>query len=99
MNVRFGSQIGIAAATRDVGCMHNSDQKSVQPRKVMSAVHPKADICGAAAHVRYGPKADIAPPEFIERSNGFGYLLTLRAAIAFSTCSLMADILKLAPPC
>jgi hypothetical protein len=25
----------------------------------MSALHPKADMCGAKADVRYGPKADI----------------------------------------
>jgi hypothetical protein len=27
----------------------------------MSALPPKADICSAAAHVRFGPKADIPP--------------------------------------
>ena len=27
--------------------------------KVMSALHPKADMCGATAYVRKGPKADI----------------------------------------
>src|SRR5262245_41581181 len=26
---------------------------------VMSALHSKADMCSAAAHVRFGPKADI----------------------------------------
>ena len=26
---------------------------------VMSALHPKADMCGALAHVRYVPIADI----------------------------------------
>ena len=25
----------------------------------MSALAPKADVCSASAHVRYGPKADI----------------------------------------
>jgi hypothetical protein len=25
----------------------------------MSALHPKADMCGALAHVGFGPKADI----------------------------------------
>jgi hypothetical protein len=29
-------------------------------QKVMSALPPKADICSALAHVRFGPKADIA---------------------------------------
>jgi hypothetical protein len=27
----------------------------------MSALPPKADICSAVAHVRFGPKADIGP--------------------------------------
>jgi hypothetical protein len=33
----------------------------------MSALPPKADICGAMAHVCYGPKADITfDPRFIK---------------------------------
>src|SRR5262249_37652725 len=31
-------------------------------QKGMSALPPKADMCGAARDVRYGPKADIARP-------------------------------------
>jgi hypothetical protein len=27
----------------------------------MSALHPKADMCGAVAHVCFGPIADIGP--------------------------------------
>jgi hypothetical protein len=38
----------------------NSDRKSGFPQKVMSALPPKADMCSAIAHVRFGPKADIA---------------------------------------
>src|SRR5262245_40971871 len=30
-------------------------------RKAMSALPPKADMCGALAHVRFGPKADNGP--------------------------------------
>jgi hypothetical protein len=30
------------------------------PQKVMSALPPKADMCGAATDVRFGPKADIS---------------------------------------
>jgi hypothetical protein len=37
----------------------NSDRESGLPAKVMSALPPKADICSALAHVRFGPKADI----------------------------------------
>jgi hypothetical protein len=29
------------------------------PQQVMSALPPKADMCGANSDVRYGPKADI----------------------------------------
>ena len=39
----------------------DSDRESGFPRKVMSALTPKADMCGALVHVRYGPKADIEP--------------------------------------
>jgi hypothetical protein len=36
-------------------------RQRLQPHiRGMSALPPKADICGAQAHVRYGPKADIA---------------------------------------
>src|SRR5262249_41753382 len=34
-------------------------KQTFAPQKVMSALPPKADMCGAVADVRYGPKADI----------------------------------------
>jgi hypothetical protein len=35
------------------------DQKQTSaPQKIVSALPPKADMCGAARDVRYGPKAD-----------------------------------------
>ena len=37
-------------------------------QNVMSALPPKADMCGATRDVRFGPKADIAPTSD-ERSN------------------------------
>jgi len=37
----------------------NSDRESGFPRKAMSALPPKADMCGAARDVRFGPIADI----------------------------------------
>ena len=37
----------------------DSDRESGFPRKVMSALPPKANSCSALAHVRFGPKADI----------------------------------------
>jgi hypothetical protein len=35
-------------------------KQTFAPQKVMSALPPKADICGATRDVCYGPKADIA---------------------------------------
>jgi hypothetical protein len=45
----------------------NSDRKSGFPQKARSALPPKADMCGAIADVRYGPKADI--PNQKEKTN------------------------------
>src|SRR5512143_3111580 len=39
------------------GALH-SDRKSGHPQTVMSALPPEADMCGALAHVCFGPKAD-----------------------------------------
>ena len=36
----------------------NSDRESGFSQKVMSALPPKADMCGALAHVRFGAEAD-----------------------------------------
>jgi hypothetical protein len=33
--------------------------KADMPQMVMSALPPKADMCSAAVHVRFGPKADM----------------------------------------
>jgi hypothetical protein len=43
----------------------------------MSALPPKADVCGAASDVRFGPKADIGPISD-ERSNARQNNLDLR---------------------
>src|SRR5215471_2027961 len=40
----------------------------------MSALHPKADMCGATRHVRFGPKADMS-----NRSKATGYSITSSA--------------------
>src|SRR5262245_25823181 len=37
----------------------NSDRESRHPQNVMSALPPKAEMCGALAHVCFGPKADM----------------------------------------
>src|SRR6476620_8602225 len=38
--------------------------KADMPQMVMSALPPKADVCGANRHVCFGPKADIAPRRY-----------------------------------
>jgi hypothetical protein len=38
----------------------NSDRESGLQQTIMSALPPKADMCGANRDVRFGPKADIA---------------------------------------
>src|SRR5215467_47084 len=43
----------------------NSDRKSRHPYKVMSALPPKADMCGAPTHVCFGPKADMRRNRFL----------------------------------
>jgi hypothetical protein len=49
----------MCAAKRNVRFTPNSDRESEIPQKAMSALAPKADMCGAVADVRYGPIADI----------------------------------------
>ena len=49
--VRFGSQADICGAIRRGRFTPNSDRKSGLPRKVVSALPPKVDMCGARAHV------------------------------------------------
>ena len=60
-HVRFGSLADICSAKGHVRFTPNSDRESGFPQTVMSALPPKADMCGAIADVRYGPIADIAP--------------------------------------
>src|SRR5262249_33349053 len=47
-DVRFGSKADIEAR-----------QKTYALHKAMSALPPKADMCGANSNVRFGPKADL----------------------------------------
>jgi hypothetical protein len=49
----------MCVAKSDVRFTPNSDRESAIPKKVMSALSPKADMCGAQAHVRFGPKAEL----------------------------------------
>src|SRR5262245_31298417 len=58
-NVRFGSEADMCSAIGDVRFTPNSDRESELPQTVMSALHPKADMCTAIAHVCFGAIADI----------------------------------------
>jgi hypothetical protein len=49
----------MCAAKNDVRFTLNSDRKSGFPQKVISALPPKADVCGANRYVCFGPEADI----------------------------------------
>ena len=48
----------------------NSDRESGFPHKVMSALPPKADMCGATRDVCFWPKADIQRPIRSSRRRG-----------------------------
>ena len=63
-NVRFGSKADMCIAIAHVRFTPNSDRESGLRQPVMSALTPKADMCGALADVGYGAKADIAPFTF-----------------------------------
>jgi hypothetical protein len=54
-DVRFGSEADICSAKGHVRFAPNSDHESGFPQTVMSALPLKADMCGAAKDVRYGP--------------------------------------------
>ena len=52
--------------------------KADMPQTLMSALHPKADMCGANRHVCFGPKADIqlamrTPISVARRIRPWGY--------------------------
>ena len=51
----YASQKGVSALPPD------SDPKSGYPQTVMSALHLKADVCGANRRFCFGPEADILP--------------------------------------
>jgi hypothetical protein len=49
----------MCSAQAHVRSTPNSDRKSEIPQKAMSALPPKADMCGATRDVRFGPIADM----------------------------------------
>ena len=77
-DVRFGSKADMCIAMSHVRFTPNSDRESGFPQKVISALPPKADMCGATTDVGYGPEADI--PLFIRSPRR-------RAAEATTACS------------
>ena len=58
--VRFGSKADIRTAKSHVRFTSNNDRESGFPQNGMSALPRKADMCGAQAHVCFGPIADIS---------------------------------------
>jgi len=50
----------MCVAKSDVRFTPHSDRESEFPQEAMSALPPKADMCGALGHVRFGPLADMA---------------------------------------
>jgi|RhiMethySRZTD1v2_1073278.scaffolds.fasta_scaffold57432_6 hypothetical protein len=48
-DVRFGSEADICSATEHVRFTPDSDRESGHPKNAMSALPPKADMCGAVA--------------------------------------------------
>ena len=62
-DVRFGSEADICAATSHARFTPNSDRESDFPQTVMSALPPKADMCGATRHV--GTAAHAGPDRLV----------------------------------
>ena len=58
----LGQKQTCAAQKGDVRFAPNSDRESRHAANGMSALPPKADMCTALAHVRFGPKADMIIP-------------------------------------
>jgi hypothetical protein len=56
---RVGLKADVRTAKRPVRSTPNSDRESEIPQNVMSALLPKADMCGALVGVRFGLIADI----------------------------------------
>ena len=46
-----------ALGQKQTYAVHQPNRESGFPHKVMSALPPKADMCGATRNVRFGPKS------------------------------------------
>ena len=58
-HVRLGQEQTYAVHQPMSALVPIATAKADMPQKVMSALHPIADMCGALADVCFGPKADI----------------------------------------
>jgi hypothetical protein len=93
-NVRFGSKADISGAKRHVRSTPNSDRKSGLRQLVMSALPPKADMCGALADVRRnegcplransGHRLSLLGQTFDRIDSELCVLLTIRESFAVS---------------
>jgi hypothetical protein len=55
-DVRFGSKADMCAASTHVRVTANSDDREGRyPQNIMSALPPRADMCGAHTQVCFGP--------------------------------------------
>jgi hypothetical protein len=54
---KFSTSIFKLATTNAMSALGH--KRTYAPQQAMSALPPKADMCGAASDVRFGPKADI----------------------------------------
>jgi hypothetical protein len=76
-------------------------KRTFAPQKVMSALHPKADTCGATAHVCFGPKADIASRQLRcprARLDGSTQLRQPRALVVVQSRPHIASMATTFPP-
>jgi hypothetical protein len=72
----------------------NSDRESGFPQTGMSALPPKADMCGAHAHVCFGPKADITKLGFHQRLDFTSLIVVFVAPLPFHCSPLSSSPAK-----
>jgi hypothetical protein len=53
----------------------NSDREGEIPQKAMSALPPKADMCGAKRNVRFGPEAEATRFHIVVPESGHSALI------------------------
>src|SRR5215475_9435751 len=86
LDVRFGSKADMCAAKRHVCFPPNSDRESEIPQKAVSALPPKADMCGALAYSITSSAAKRMPVGMVKPSAFAGLGLTTNSN--FVGCSI-----------